>query len=75
MFNFDRRILLPDAVLVDRKILPMEVGNKVSVGILHEQLDGYRPSRRIEVNFRSLLALSSLEQRRRRPVGRLDLSR
>jgi hypothetical protein len=75
MFNFDRRILLLDAVLVDSKILPTEVGNEVSVGILHEQLNGYRPSRRIEVNFRSLLALASLEQRRRRAVGRLDLSR
>jgi hypothetical protein len=75
MFNFDGRILLLDAVLIDSKILPTEVGNEVSVGILHEQLNGYRPRRRIEVNFRSLLARASLEQRRRRPVGRLGLSR
>src|ERR1700733_3323594 len=74
MFIFDRRILLLDAVLIDSKSLPTEVGNEVSIGILHEQLNGYRPSRRIEVNVRSLLALASLEQRRR-AVGRLGLSR
>ncbi len=45
MFHFDRRFLLPDPVLVDSKILPTDVGNEVSVRILHEQLNGNRPDR------------------------------
>ena len=65
MLNFDRRILLPDPVLVDNQILPTDIWNEVSVWILHEQFDGYRPGRRIEVNFGSLLARAYLEQRLR----------
>jgi len=31
MLNFDRRILLPDPVLVDNKILPTDIWNEVSI--------------------------------------------
>ena len=41
VFNIDRRILLPDTILIHDEILATDVWDEVPVWILHKQLNGH----------------------------------
>ena len=73
MFNFDVRILLPNAILINREILAVNVRNEVTLRILDEHFDRHDLSSGVEMNFGPLLALRTLKQRRRWPIRNFDL--
>src|ERR1700723_3478003 len=74
MFDLRAGIGLPDVILVDDEVVAPQIRNKVAVEILHQQLKGYQPRGRIEMNLRSLFALLASEQRVRWTIRDLDLS-
>src|SRR6202030_1966576 len=61
VLNVDGCVLLSDPVLINNKIVAAKIGNKVSVGILYQQLEANHASRRIEMDLRFLLALRAVE--------------
>jgi hypothetical protein len=61
MFNVDRDILLPDAVLVDNEVFAPKIWDEVPVWILYEQFYGYGPSGGIELDFCFLPLLFAFE--------------
>jgi hypothetical protein len=63
MFYFDRVDLLSNSVLVDKKVVRVDVGDERAVRILYQQLDGDQVPSRIEMDFGPLLSLLALEER------------
>ncbi len=73
MFNLDARTLLPHTILIDREILAANVRNEVALRILDEHFDRHDLSSGVEMNFRPLLTLRTLKQRRGWPIRNLEL--
>ena len=65
------RILLANAIFVDREIVSADIRNEVAVRVLNERLDGHDSSGRVEMDLRLLAALFTLKQRR----GQVDSAR
>jgi hypothetical protein len=63
VLDFNRRVLLTNAVLVDHNVVAPDVCNEIPVRVLHQKFYGDQSARGIEMNFYFLLALFTLEER------------
>src|SRR5579885_1354751 len=73
MLNFNGRIMLANAIFVNREIVAANVWNEISVWILHQHFDRHDLHRWIVGEFSFLFPLFALKQGCRWTVGYLNL--
>src|SRR5260370_31467260 len=73
MLDFHVNVVLPYSVFIYSKILPVNIRQEVSIGVLDLKLDSHRATRRSELNLWLLGALFSLQEWRRGSGGNRDL--